>query len=191
MSDKRKNTTQIEGFAKADGRPTELTEELIAQYAKLLPKCSYVETVSAFLGVDRTTAFRWIKRGQKEIRRMVEEETDLCLKSEVLFVRFCNVHKTAIAQGEIIDCLHIANAAENGVWQAAAWRLERRLPDRYGAQGKEIRILEKELAELRAKTEQYKSREMEVADLKKLVKQQADELERLKANANGKASGRR
>jgi hypothetical protein len=112
------------------GRPTELTPQLIAEVAKVLPTCLYRETVADYLGVDRSTFWRWVKRGNREIRRLRKKGTKP-RQSEAIYVEFCNAIKKALAEGEIFDLDIIKKASEKN-WQAAAWRRERRNPERWG-----------------------------------------------------------
>src|SRR4051812_41792282 len=100
------------------GRPTELTPEIVAEVRRLLPAALYTETVIHLLGIHKATFYRWLKRGAQE--------------KDGLYREFCDSIKKGLAEGQIRDLEAIRRAAENGIWQAAAWRLERRYPERWG-----------------------------------------------------------
>jgi hypothetical protein len=53
------------------------------------------------------------------------------------FQDFHSVIKKALSRGETNYVNVIKKAAESGTWQAAAWMLERKFPDRWGRQERE------------------------------------------------------
>jgi hypothetical protein len=138
------------------GRPTLLTSELIEDFRRLLPTALYLETVGDYLGVERTTWRKWLKRGRKEADRLRNSDVDPD-PQESLFLEFFHTHKKSLADGELKDLGTILKASEDqyeivetqaatetepaktekkllrrGEWQAAAWRQERRQPKRWG-----------------------------------------------------------
>jgi hypothetical protein len=154
------------------GQPTDLTPDLIRQFAELLPVVLYMESVAAFLGVERSTWRRWITRGKAESKRL-QELGARPRQKEALYLEFFNTHKRAIAEGEIGDAGAIREAAlaetrpvkvkrvekpDGSVeetteymkpeWTAAAWRLERRFPERWGSEKRTIAALERQVKEL-------------------------------------------
>jgi transposase len=148
----------INRFNPSGGRPRKLTQKLIEEFAKLLPAVLHIETAARYLGISQSSFRMWAQRGRKELQRMqaeadrIEEaggdpSTVKVLASEELFVEFLTTQQKALAEGEIRDATLIGVAAAE-CWQAAAWRLERRFPERWGSQNKEIRVLEKEIARL-------------------------------------------
>ncbi len=140
-------TVQVPEQLIHSGRPMKLTKEIIAEYARILPLCQFLDSVSDHLGIDRKTIHNWLRRGRLEMERMVKQETDLCLKSELLCLELFHVHKRAMAEGEIRNNVFICNAAEIGMWQAAAWLLERRYPEKYGSQNALVRHLQRAVEE--------------------------------------------
>jgi transposase len=130
------------------GRPSVLTKELIAEFRKLLVYVAYMDTIASYLGVDRSTWRKWLKRGRTEWNRLNREgEHAEVLESEEIYLEFFASYKKGLAESEIRDCTLIAKAAEEN-WTAAAWRLERRFPQRWGSNAKEIRELAKKVEEL-------------------------------------------
>lgn len=112
------------------GRPTLLTPSILEDVRRILPTVMYLETVADYIGVHRTTIRLWLKRGRKEDKRLRNPKAKP-KASEALYLQFIIAHKKCLAEGEIHDAGVIKKAASEQ-WQAAAWRLERRFPDRWG-----------------------------------------------------------
>ena len=115
------------------GRPTKLTPELQAEMVNIIRGGNYVETACAYVGLNKTTFYDWMKRGAREMDRVKKNPKARVRKEEQVYVDFSNAIKKAEAEAEARDVLIIAKAAESQ-WQAAAWRLERRLPSKWGRQ---------------------------------------------------------
>lgn len=98
-------------------RITKLTPALQAQVVTYLRAGNYVETAAAAAGVSKTTLYDWLKRGARG--------------EGAEFVEFADAVTQALAQAEARDVAIIAKAAATE-WQAAAWRLERMRPARWG-----------------------------------------------------------
>lgn len=107
------------------GRPIQLTEELQTTIIENIKIGAYVETAAASAGISKNTFYDWLKRGARarQAGDWPEEEDQ--------FVRFSDAIKKAIADAEIRDVALIARAAQVN-WTAAAWRLERKFPNRWG-----------------------------------------------------------
>jgi hypothetical protein len=106
----------------AGGRPTKLTAEIQATICEVIQSGCYLETAAAFVGLDRGTIYRWLKKGARSRRGP--------------YRAFADAVRRAMAQAEIRDLLHIRKAGEFH-WQAAAWRLERRYPKRWGRRSRD------------------------------------------------------
>lgn len=113
------------------GRPTKLTPELQAEIVKIIKTGNYIETACAFVGINKSTFYDWLKRGAREKQRLEKNPRAKIKKSEAVYVEFSNAIEKALAQAEIRDVAIIGKAAESN-WQAAAWRLERKYPERWG-----------------------------------------------------------
>lgn len=113
------------------GRPTKLTPELQAEMVNIIRVGNYVETACAYVGLNKSTFYDWLKRGARELDRIKQNPKARIRKEEEIFVEFSNAIKKAEAEAEARDVLIIGKAAETQ-WQAAAWRLERRLPKKWG-----------------------------------------------------------
>ncbi len=112
------------------GQPTLLTPAVLEDVRRILPTVMYLESVGDYLGVARTTWRGWLRRGHKEAKRL---RNPRCKPNpvEAIYLEFLHTCKKALAEGEIYDAGVIKKAAAEQ-WQAAAWRLERRFPDRWG-----------------------------------------------------------
>jgi hypothetical protein len=111
-----------------------LTEEMIERLANTIRGGAYVETAVAFCGISKDTFYRWLRMAESAERtattaQSTPEATELLLK-------LSDAVKRAMAEAELRDLFVIDRAAQQGVWQAAAWRLERKYSNRWGRQAR-------------------------------------------------------
>lgn len=99
------------------GRPEKLTPALQAEICKLLAGGISPEAVADYVGISRRTYFRWLSRGKSSKRGP--------------YFQFLVAVRQAIARAEAADVLLIGKAAQKD-WHAAAFRLARRFPKRWG-----------------------------------------------------------
>lgn len=102
---------------KPTGRPTKLDARRIEIICKAIREGLYFTEACACAAVDKSTAYRWLARGEKQ-------------KSGP-FRAFHDAVEKAEAEGERLALAKIRKAARLGTWQAAAWLLERRHPGRW------------------------------------------------------------
>lgn len=105
-------------------RPTKLTTELQKQICTLLSGGNFVETVCDLVGISKDTFYEWVKRGDRGWKQDVDGG----------YVEFSDAVKKAIAMVEV-SSINDLRKGGNG-WQAKAWWLERRHPDKWGNRGK-------------------------------------------------------
>jgi len=117
------------------GAPTKLTGEVIALLTQALRTGAYVETAVAHVGIHKDSYYRWIRKGRDERLRI--DTGGKPRKSFGLFLELYDAVEKAQAAAEVRDLAIISKAAENH-WQAAAWKLERRNPGRWGRTRHEI-----------------------------------------------------
>ena len=102
------------------GRPTKLTEQTQERIVNAIRAGNYQETAALHAGVDPRTFYRWMERGMSD----EPEDED--------YRQFRQLVERAKADAEVRDLLLVDKAANEGSWQAAAWKLERRSPQRWG-----------------------------------------------------------
>jgi transposase len=107
------------------GRPSKLTDDVQTKILQAIQAGNWLETASAYAGVDASTVRRWMAKGESE-------------DAEEPYRAFCALVKQARAQAEIRAVALIQKAAQDGTWQASAWYLERSHPDRWGRKRLEI-----------------------------------------------------
>ena len=99
------------------GRPSKLTPDVSKRIIDSVRAGNYLETSAAFAGVSKVTLFNWMKRGNAQKTGKYRE--------------FLTSIEKALAEAEMRDVQTISKASEKN-WQAAAWRLERKFPARWG-----------------------------------------------------------
>ncbi len=138
------------------GRPTKLTSELTEEIAQYLRAGNYIETTAALVGINRDSIYEWLKRGAAEQERLKKNPRARLRKREELYVEFSDTVKKAQAQSEAMLVGLIGKAAQKN-WTAAAWRLERKYPDKWGrternaaqAEDDPVKELAKQIQDLR------------------------------------------
>lgn len=105
---------------KKTGRPTKLTPELLEEVVKYVRTGAYVETAAAAAGVSKVSLYDWLKRGKRGDK-----------SNNGLYIEFSEAMSQAVAESELRDIALIGKAASRN-WTAAAWRLERKHPQRWG-----------------------------------------------------------
>lgn len=100
------------------GRPSKWNPELALKFLRLLRSGCYLETAADAIGVSRSTVRNWLYQGAQEDARPH-------------LAQFSADTHQALAEAEL-DALEHVRRAGHEKWQAAAWYLERRAPDRWG-----------------------------------------------------------
>jgi len=117
------------------GRPEKLTPKIQDEIIKVIRSGNYIETACAYVGINKTTFYDWLRKGAREKDRVESNPRARVKKDLKKYVDFSNEVEKALAHAEIRDVAIIGKAAEKE-WQAAAWRLERKFPDRWGRKDK-------------------------------------------------------
>jgi hypothetical protein len=101
------------------GRPRLLEKcpEVRAKLVQAVAAGNYLETAASYAGISKDTLYRWLRRGAKEKQGPYRD--------------FAEAVRKAMADAEVRDVARVAQAAEKN-WQAAAWRLERKFPAKWG-----------------------------------------------------------
>ena len=106
------------------GRPTKLTAEMHSEIVELIKVGNYIETACAVAGLHKSTFYDWMKIADASTHKNK-------------YTNFSDAVKKAMAWAEARDVAIIARHSEK-YWQAAAWRLERKYPERWGRQKLEV-----------------------------------------------------
>lgn len=114
---------------KDTGRPIKLNAEVQADIVKAIKAGNYLETAAAYAGINKSTLHDWLRRGERE--KQSREKGEVATEKEQIFVEFSDSVEKALAEAEVRDVYTISKAAESQ-WQAAAWRLERKFPKKWG-----------------------------------------------------------
>ena len=113
------------------GRPTKLDEETQNKITQAVRAGNYMETAAAYAGISKDTLYAWLRRGAREIQRLANDDTAKPDKKEAPYVVFSDAINKAQAESEVDDIILIGKHAEFS-WQAAAWRQERKNPEKWG-----------------------------------------------------------
>ena len=104
-------------MSKKVGRPEKIDPTIIKKIADAVRAGNYIETAAAYAGIHKDTLYQWLKKGAREESGIYRE--------------FSDAIKEALAYSEMEDGKTIKRQSRKN-WQAAAWRLERRFPQRWG-----------------------------------------------------------
>lgn len=114
-------------------QPTKLTEQVKLDIAKMLQTGVDAETCARANGVSLRTFQRWVERGLE--LRVRQDEGKRIRAEDRVYLELLDDIEVAMAQAEIRAVGTLDRAAQNGVWQAAAWKLERMFSDKYAGKG--------------------------------------------------------
>ncbi len=99
------------------GRPSKLTHAVQERVVQALCLGNYRQIAAAYAGIDERTLRRWLQQGTNEPDGPYRDFRDA-------------VH-SAEAKSQVMSMGCVGQAARNGDWRAAAWMLERRVPERF------------------------------------------------------------
>ena len=114
------------------GRPTKLTPAVQARIVAHLRAGNYIETAAAAAGITKETLYDWLRRGAAETFGPHRQFSDAVQEAQ------------AAAETDMVRL--VATAAKEQ-WQAAAWHLERKFPDRWGRRTEVTVDVKKDAAE--------------------------------------------
>lgn len=106
------------------GRPSKLTADVHDQIVDLMKAGNFGETAAACAGISRETLRSWLRRGARaksgKFRRFRDD-----------FVR-----AAAASESDLLTLIRNAAKGPDAKWQAAAWIMERKHPERFGRRQK-------------------------------------------------------
>ncbi|MDI6617883.1 MAG: IS630 transposase-related protein [Clostridiales bacterium] len=98
-------------------RRPKLNSDIVEKVYKYVAAGNYIETVCQYLNISKQTYYNWLKKGEKA--------------HSGLYFDFVDAIKRAEAEAEMRNVTLIQKAGST-TWQAAAWYLERKHPDKWG-----------------------------------------------------------
>jgi transposase len=104
------------------GQPTKLTPERQRAIIDALRAGCYKATAAEYAGIGVSTLHRWLETGEADDESGRQSD----------YRDFWEAVKKADAEFQMRALLQIDQAARDGSWQAAAWRLERKYPQLWG-----------------------------------------------------------
>jgi len=99
-------------------RKTKLSPEIQEQICKHISIGVPFKYAALACGISERTLYNWLERGEKEKKGK--------------YFQFLQAVKEAEARSIVRDIAILEKAAQEGKWQAVAWRLERRHPQDFG-----------------------------------------------------------
>lgn len=88
-----------------------------------------ITSASTFAGLNYSTVYMWVERGQRENERI---EAGLgAQETEAPYLDVWQRMRKARAEAVVRNVAQIQKAAQQGEWKAAAWWLERAVPEHY------------------------------------------------------------
>lgn len=107
-------------------RPRKLTPELRDRLATWIRAGNPIPVACKASGIVESTFHDWMDRGRRAL------EADGVPEGEEPFVEFLESIERAMDETEAALVAMVTRAAQRNGWQAAAWILERRWPERWG-----------------------------------------------------------
>ena len=118
------------------GRPSKLDETTIKRLNTALKIGLSQKKSALFSGISETTFYRWQRRYHKIDEACGGDPDNIKNADDLELWEFWQSLKKAKVEGEINHLGVITKAAENGVWQASAWFMERSNPEEWGKREK-------------------------------------------------------
>ena len=127
---------ELVGEEKPMGRPTKLTDNTIKKLETALKIGLSQKKAAIYSGISERTFYLWQKK-YKEIEKECNGDPDNIKNADDLdLFNFFQSIKKAKIDGELNHLGVITKAADNGVWQASAWFMERSNPEEWGRREK-------------------------------------------------------
>lgn len=116
--------TSLDSFTSNMGRPSKLEESTVDDLVKWLKLGYYIEDACTMAGIAKQTYYNWMAKAE------ANEGQE--------YLDFLDSVKRARAEAEGAHIMNIRKAADNGVWQASAWFLERSHPVKWGKRNPDL-----------------------------------------------------
>ncbi len=130
-------TTAVERKSNAGRKPALVIEKererVLLDYIKI---GTPVKKAVIAAGISEKSFYNWLTRGQNERERLATVPNAKPNTTEDVFVQFLQRVEQARAEAIASKVTVIAKSGVNGDWRAAAWWLERQVPEEFGATAK-------------------------------------------------------
>lgn len=118
---------------KSAGRPTVLLEQVKEQtFLDYIRIGTPVRKAVIASGIAEKTFYNWMSRGMAERERLSLNPSAKENATEVVFLQFLQRVEQARAEAIAKKVAVIAKSGNDGDWRAAAWWLERQVPEEFG-----------------------------------------------------------
>ncbi len=107
-----------------------INQELINKIVEYISHGNYISTSCQACGISHRTYDTWIKHGE-ELAEHIESGKNHIEESQLIYLQFFEAIKKAESEAEAKNVQIIQSVAPKN-WQAAAWLLERKYPEKYG-----------------------------------------------------------
>ena len=114
----------------AMGAPTLCSPEMTEKICSAIRAGNYIDVAASWAGLNRASLHNWLKRGRREMQKCAAQNMPI-EPSEQVYVDFVGAMEKAMAASEVQGVATITRAAQDN-WTAAAWKLERMFPQRWG-----------------------------------------------------------
>jgi hypothetical protein len=104
-------------------------ENILLDYIKI---GTPVKKAVVAAGISEKTFYNWMSRGLAERERLSLSMTAKSNPTEVVFLQFLQRVEQARAEAIMKKVAVIAKSGNDGDWRAAAWWLERQVPEEFG-----------------------------------------------------------
>lgn len=123
------DTTQVSEGVENIPSPQGVREESLQKMTAALRNGNDIETAAHYAGQTLAVVYRWLELGKYEAERVAAGMMSDPHKQE--YLEFWEELRRARAEAIVRNVAYVQTAAKNGSWQAAAWWLERTVPETY------------------------------------------------------------
>lgn len=131
-------------MAASKGRPPKLTQRISPdseqtygdRIIEALQTGAFLEHACGYANISRAAAYEWLSKGKDARAQLEEHEGDRSKLSanQIAYMDFADAVERARSTAIVANLGIIRKAAHDGTWTAAAWYLERTLPQHFGRQ---------------------------------------------------------
>lgn len=132
----REEEIEIVGEKKPLGRPSKLDPATLKRLETALKLGMSIKKAVTYSGISRSTFYRWQDRYNKIDEACDGDRDSIKNVDDLDLWDFWDTIKKAQVEGEASHLGVITKAANNGIWQASAWFLERSNPEEWGKREK-------------------------------------------------------